>query len=84
MSVTLHTTVGDIKVELFCQECPKTCENFLALCASDYYKDNIFHRHALFVGKEIRMKRVKMTYTGLAARTIKYAMLGLRGFAAEA
>ncbi|EPB75582.1 putative iojap-like protein [Ancylostoma ceylanicum] len=27
MSVTLHTTVGDIKVELFCQECPKTCEH---------------------------------------------------------
>uniref|UniRef100_A0A914V5E2 Peptidyl-prolyl cis-trans isomerase n=1 Tax=Plectus sambesii TaxID=2011161 RepID=A0A914V5E2_9BILA len=45
MSVTLHTTVGDIKLELFCDSCPKTCENFLALCASDYYNDCIFHRN---------------------------------------
>ncbi|VDO53782.1 unnamed protein product [Haemonchus placei] len=36
MAVTLHTTAGDIKLELFCQECPKTCENFLALCANDF------------------------------------------------
>ncbi len=26
MSVTLHTDVGDIKLELFCEKCPKTCE----------------------------------------------------------
>uniref|UniRef100_A0A1I7X6D8 Peptidyl-prolyl cis-trans isomerase n=1 Tax=Heterorhabditis bacteriophora TaxID=37862 RepID=A0A1I7X6D8_HETBA len=56
MSVTLHTTAGDIKVELFCDVCPKTCEvcninilfelnNFLALCANEYYKGNIFHRN---------------------------------------
>lgn len=25
-SVTLHTDVGDIKIELFCEMCPKTCE----------------------------------------------------------
>ncbi|CAJ0946184.1 unnamed protein product, partial [Mesorhabditis belari] len=45
MSITLHTTLGDIKVELFCDKCPKSCENFLALCASDYYKDNVFTRN---------------------------------------
>jgi peptidyl-prolyl cis-trans isomerase-like 3 len=45
MSVTLHTDVGDVKLELFCEECPKTCYNFLALCASDYYNDCIFHRN---------------------------------------
>ncbi|KAF7266978.1 hypothetical protein GWI33_019758 [Rhynchophorus ferrugineus] len=33
MSVTLHTDVGKIKIELFCESCPKACENFLALCA---------------------------------------------------
>ncbi len=26
MSVTLHTDVGDIKLELFCEKCPKACE----------------------------------------------------------
>ncbi|KAF8387079.1 cyn-10 [Pristionchus pacificus] len=49
MSVTLHTTVGDIKLELYCDQAPKACElnsqNFLALCASDYYKNCIFHRN---------------------------------------
>ncbi|CAK9300896.1 unnamed protein product [Gordionus sp. m RMFG-2023] len=45
MSVTLHTDLGEIKIELFCDACPKTCENFLALCASDYYNNCIFHRN---------------------------------------
>jgi len=26
MSVTLHTTLGDMKVEVFCEDCPKTAE----------------------------------------------------------
>lgn len=26
MSVTLHTDLGDIKIELFCDQCPKACE----------------------------------------------------------
>ncbi|CAB4023828.1 peptidyl-prolyl cis-trans isomerase-like 3 [Paramuricea clavata] len=45
MSVTLVTDFGDIKVELFCEEAPKTCENFLALCGSGYYNGCIFHRN---------------------------------------
>ncbi|OWF42673.1 peptidyl-prolyl cis-trans isomerase-like 3 [Mizuhopecten yessoensis] len=45
MSVTLHTDVGDIKIEVFCEQCPASSENFLALCASDFYKGCIFHRN---------------------------------------
>ncbi|XP_071096340.1 peptidyl-prolyl cis-trans isomerase-like 3 [Haliotis cracherodii] len=45
MSVTLHTDLGDMKLELFIEQCPKTCENFLALCASSYYDGCIFHRN---------------------------------------
>ncbi|KAJ3316347.1 Peptidyl-prolyl cis-trans isomerase-like 3 [Boothiomyces sp. JEL0866] len=44
-SVTLNTDVGDIKIELFCLEAPKTCTNFLALCASGYYDLCHFHRN---------------------------------------
>ncbi|KAF8821291.1 putative cyclophilin [Cardiosporidium cionae] len=44
MSVTLHTTLGDLKMELFCQQTPKACKNFLALCASNYYDGCKFHR----------------------------------------
>ncbi|KHN98293.1 cyclophilin-like peptidylprolyl cis- trans isomerase [Metarhizium album ARSEF 1941] len=44
MSVTLHTSDGDIKIEVFCESVPKTAENFLALCASGYYDGSPFHR----------------------------------------
>ncbi|PFH48744.1 hypothetical protein AMATHDRAFT_149163, partial [Amanita thiersii Skay4041] len=44
-AVTLHTTLGDLKIEVFCETVPKTAENFLALCASNYYDDCIFHRN---------------------------------------
>lgn len=45
MSVTLHTNLGDLKIELFCEEAPKTTTNFLALCASNYYDGTTFHRN---------------------------------------
>ncbi|KAH7080282.1 peptidyl-prolyl cis-trans isomeras-like protein-like 3 [Paraphoma chrysanthemicola] len=44
MSVTLHTSRGDIKLEIFCETVPKTAENFLALCASGFYNGSPFHR----------------------------------------
>ncbi|OBR06152.1 Peptidyl-prolyl cis-trans isomerase-like 3 [Colletotrichum higginsianum IMI 349063] len=44
MSVTLHTNLGDLKIEVFCESVPKTAENFLALCASHYYDDSPIHR----------------------------------------
>ncbi|KAH9923268.1 cyclophilin-like protein [Fomitopsis serialis] len=45
MPVTLHTSSGDIKIELFCEAVPKAAENFLALCASGYYDGCIWHRN---------------------------------------
>jgi peptidyl-prolyl cis-trans isomerase-like 3 len=44
MSVTLHTSHGALKLELFCSACPKTTYNFLALAASDAYNHSPFHR----------------------------------------
>jgi len=41
----VHTTHGDLKIEVFCETVPKAAENFLALCASGYYNDCIFHRN---------------------------------------
>lgn len=40
----MHTTKGDIKLEIFCETVPKTAENFLALCASGFYNASPFHR----------------------------------------
>ncbi|EKX53642.1 hypothetical protein GUITHDRAFT_150241 [Guillardia theta CCMP2712] len=45
MAATLHTSLGDIKVELFCDRAPQSCENFLALSASGYYDNTVFHRN---------------------------------------
>lgn len=44
MSCTLHTSVGDVKVELHCADAPRACENFLARCAGGYYDGCAFHR----------------------------------------
>ena len=44
-ALTLHTNLGAIKLELYCDATPKACQNFLALCASDYYNNTIFHRN---------------------------------------
>ena len=40
----LHTTLGDINVELHCDVAPKTCENFMALAEGGYYTNTVFHR----------------------------------------
>ena len=45
MSVTLHTSHGDIKIEIFCDLVNKAAKNFMALCASNYYNNTIFHRN---------------------------------------
>jgi len=42
--VTLHTSHGDIDVELWTKETPKACRNFIQLCMEGYYDKCIFHR----------------------------------------
>jgi cyclophilin family peptidyl-prolyl cis-trans isomerase len=42
--VQIHTTLGDVNLELHCDICPRTCENFLALCETGYYNNVAFHR----------------------------------------
>jgi len=45
MSVTLHTTLGELKIEIACDIVPKSAFNFMALCASGQYDGTIFHRN---------------------------------------
>jgi peptidyl-prolyl cis-trans isomerase-like protein 2 len=40
----LHTTLGDLNIELHCDIAPRTTENFIYLCEMGYYKDTVFHR----------------------------------------
>jgi len=44
VSATIHTTVGDIKVELYGKKCRKTVENFSSLSRKKYYDNVLFHR----------------------------------------
>lgn len=41
---TLHTDKGDILIELFVQQAPKTVNNFVFLAEEGYYDEVIFHR----------------------------------------
>eukprot|EP00927_Polykrikos_kofoidii_P032006 TRINITY_DN27395_c0_g1_i2.p1 TRINITY_DN27395_c0_g1~~TRINITY_DN27395_c0_g1_i2.p1 ORF type:complete len:720 (-),score=160.89 TRINITY_DN27395_c0_g1_i2:121-2280(-) len=41
---TIHTTMGDIVIKLFFQECPKTVENFTVHSKNGYYDNTVFHR----------------------------------------
>jgi len=43
-SVILHTTMGDIHLDLHPEECPKTVENFTTHATNGYYDGTIFHR----------------------------------------
>lgn len=44
MQATLHTTQGDITIEFFTEDAPKTVENFIKLAQSGFYDGTKFHR----------------------------------------
>ena len=43
-NVTLRTTLGDIRIELYRDRAPKTAENFLSLARKGFYTGLAFHR----------------------------------------
>ena len=43
-SCIVHTSMGDIGVTLFVDECPRTVENFLTHSKNGYYDGVVFHR----------------------------------------
>jgi peptidyl-prolyl cis-trans isomerase-like 4 len=43
MSVVLETTLGDITIDLYHEERPISCKNFLYLCEIKYYNFCLFH-----------------------------------------
>lgn len=44
ITITLHTTAGDIRATLFASKAPLTCANFLNLARRGYYNNVAFHR----------------------------------------
>jgi cyclophilin family peptidyl-prolyl cis-trans isomerase len=43
-TATLHTNHGDVEVELFDEDAPKTVENFVKLSREGFYDGLVFHR----------------------------------------
>ncbi|MED6194771.1 cytochrome P450 monooxygenase 65 [Stylosanthes scabra] len=43
--VQLHTTHGELNIELHCDITPRACENFITLCERGYYNGVAFHRN---------------------------------------
>lgn len=43
MSIVIETTIGDITVDLYLEQRPRTCLNFIKLCKLKYYNFNLFH-----------------------------------------
>ncbi|KAH6623040.1 cyclophilin-like domain-containing protein [Chaetomium tenue] len=43
-SAVIHTTQGEIAIELFAKQTPLTCRNFLQLSLDGYYDNTVFHR----------------------------------------
>ncbi len=44
MTATIETTLGNIEIELFAKDAPKTVENFVTLTKKGFYDGIIFHR----------------------------------------
>jgi peptidyl-prolyl cis-trans isomerase SDCCAG10 len=42
--VVLHTTKGPLEIELWAEQTPLACRNFIQLCANGYYDNCAFHR----------------------------------------
>ncbi|KAI2526399.1 PPIL3 isoform 4 [Pan troglodytes] len=53
MSVTLHTDVGDIKIEVFCERTPKTCEEYQGFHGSNRRSNRNWKRRQQYLGQEV-------------------------------
>lgn len=70
--VCLHTSAGDIDIELWAKEAPKACRNFVTLCMEGYYNQTIFHR----VIKDFMVQGGDPTGTGQGGESIYGAPFG--------
>ncbi|KRK47214.1 peptidylprolyl isomerase [Secundilactobacillus kimchicus] len=64
--VVLHTSMGDIKLQLFPDQAPKAVENFVTLAKQDYYNESIFHR----VISDFMVQGGDPTGTGMGGQSI--------------
>ncbi len=66
MNITVETTKGDIELELFETDAPKTAANFAGLAEEGYFNGIIFHR----VSKGFVIQGGDSTGTGMGGKSI--------------
>ncbi|KAJ1989713.1 Peptidyl-prolyl cis-trans isomerase-like 4 [Coemansia spiralis] len=71
MSVLLETSVGDLVIDLYTDEAPLTCKNFLKLCKIKYYNFSFIHK----VEKGFIAQMGDPTGTGQGGESV-YGVLG--------
>ncbi|TMW81798.1 hypothetical protein EJD97_007808 [Solanum chilense] len=71
MSVMIITSLGDMVIDLFTDQCPLTCKKFLKLCKIKYYHNCLFHT----VWKDFTMQTGDPTGTGTGGDSI-YILYG--------
>ncbi|XP_065904172.1 peptidylprolyl isomerase domain and WD repeat-containing protein 1-like [Dysidea avara] len=65
-TATIHTSMGDIQIKLFVEQCPKAVENFCVHSRNGYYNGHIFHR----VIKQFMIQTGDPTGTGTGGESI--------------
>jgi peptidyl-prolyl cis-trans isomerase-like 4 len=71
MSVLLETSLGDITIDLYVDQCPNTIFNFIKLCKIKYYNQCLFYR----VQKNFLVQTGDPSGTGSGGNSI-YGILG--------
>jgi cyclophilin family peptidyl-prolyl cis-trans isomerase len=66
VNITIETTKGDLELELYESDAPKTVANFVGLAQEGYYNGIIFHR----ISKGFVLQGGDSTGTGMGGRSI--------------
>ena len=74
-AVVLETSVGDITIDLYTDDCPLACKNFLKLCKLKYYNYCIFHN----VQKDMLIQTGDPLGTGKGGESLEGVLSGKQG-----
>lgn len=81
MSVVIETTIGSITVDLYTEQRPRTCLNFLKLCKLKYYNFCPFHK----IVKDFIVQTGRNIYNGReGGESVYYFIYGEKGRYLEA
>ncbi|PRP86884.1 peptidyl-prolyl cis-trans isomerase-like 4 [Planoprotostelium fungivorum] len=70
MSVLIETSLGDVTIDLFVDDCPNATRNFLKLCKIKYYNNCLFHN----IQKDFLIQTGDPTNTGKGGESV-YGLL---------